>query len=287
MAKNPLNILKKPVPGPHMQTWKAALISAAIIFLLFEIFRPFGLQNMPALARLSFSLYFAAATFAGVFFPGLLYILFFPKNYAGEDNWTLGKEILHNFLILCAISFCIWLATRRYMEPGIRSLVEILGDTVIIGLFPITAIHMIIANMNLKRNLREAEKINALLSSRQPVPEDRSGIAVLQDGTKDSFTLNSSDLLFAKAELNYINIVYLDRGRIESRMIRSTMKQAEAALEAFPAIRRCHRTYLLNVSKITRIDGNSQGYRAVLENCETTVPISRQYLSKLEIRPKN
>ena len=70
-------------------------------------------------------------------------------------------------------------------------------------------------------------------------------------------------------------------------MIRSTMKQAEAALEAFSAIRRCHRTYLLNVSKITRIDGNSQGYRAVLENCETTVPISRQYLSKLEIRPKN
>jgi len=60
------------------------------------------------------------------------------------------------------------------------------------------------------------------------------------------------------------------------------MKQAEEAVAACPFIVRCHRAFLVNVSTVVKVDGNSQGYRLRLEGCKDEVPVSRAYSKEVK-----
>ncbi|HMT30713.1 MAG TPA: LytTR family transcriptional regulator DNA-binding domain-containing protein, partial [Bacteroidia bacterium] len=39
---------------------------------------------------------------------------------------------------------------------------------------------------------------------------------------------------------------------------------------------RTHRAYLVNLRKVKKVEGNSQGYRLVFENVDETVPVARR-----------
>jgi DNA-binding LytR/AlgR family response regulator len=43
-------------------------------------------------------------------------------------------------------------------------------------------------------------------------------------------------------------------------------------------IKRCHRSYIINESKIVSVRGNAQGLKLSLSNVEEEVPVSRSYL---------
>ena len=60
------------------------------------------------------------------------------------------------------------------------------------------------------------------------------------------------------------------------------MKQAEASAVSAPFIVRCHRAYLVNLRRVTKVDGNSQGCRLRLEGCADEVPVSRSYVKKVQ-----
>jgi DNA-binding LytR/AlgR family response regulator len=52
-------------------------------------------------------------------------------------------------------------------------------------------------------------------------------------------------------------------------------------LKEYKFIMRCHRSYLVNVNHIDRVEGNSQGYRIYFETIDFAVPVSKNYVNKL------
>ena len=70
--------------------------------------------------------------------------------------------------------------------------------------------------------------------------------------------------------------------KMQQKLVRATMKQAEEAVAACPFIVRCHRAFLVNIHTVVKVDGNSQGYRLLVSGIEEEIPVSRAYAKQVK-----
>ena len=105
---------------------------------------------------------------------------------------------------------------------------------------------------------------------------------VFSGGTKEMLEVDAHTLFYVEAEGNYIRVAYSSADKMQQKLVRATMKQAEEAVAACPFIVRCHRAFLVNIRTVVKVDGNSQGYRLRLEGCTEEVPVSRGYAKEIK-----
>ena len=105
---------------------------------------------------------------------------------------------------------------------------------------------------------------------------------VFSGGTKEMLEVDAHTLFYVEAEGNYIRVAYSSADKMQQKLVRATMKQAEEAVAACSFIVRCHRAFLVNIRTVVKVDGNSQGYRLRLEGCTEEVPVSRGYAKEIK-----
>lgn len=89
-----------------------------------------------------------------------------------------------------------------------------------------------------------------------------------------------SQILYIKAEDNYI-ILYLQQDDIiQMHMIRSTMKQIEQQINNDQFFK-CHRSYIVNLHQIDNLSGNKNSTKAKIKNCDKLIPISRSKVDEI------
>ena len=117
--------------------------------------------------------------------------------------------------------------------------------------------------------------------SDRPVKSDANAIVSIHDNRrKVKLSLRVSDILYAVSEDNYVKVFYEQNGELKNAMIRTTAKNIENDLEG--AITRCHRSYLVNISKV-RFFNNDRDNLYVLLDREglNPIPVSRPYREML------
>ena len=282
------NILAKWAREPYpsvISPWKVVVVPAVIIFLVLYLLQPFSIARIGS-GKLWVTLGSACIS-AGVssLFVWVLPWMF-PKYYE-ERAWTLGKEVLSTLALLLCITVCVWFYVSWLcgVMPGVRLFFTVLLWVLILGAFPTVLFAMWNRNIRLARNLREATELNLRLSKKQEAEEMPSATLVFSGGTKDTLVMDARSFLYAESEGNYVRLHYLSLkdNRPVSRLLRLTMKQAEAAVASAPFIVRCHRAFLVNLHQVTKMDGNSQGYRLRLEECAEEVPVSRAYVRRVKL----
>lgn len=282
------NILAKWAREPYpsvISPWKVIVVPAVIIFLVLYLLQPFGIARIGS-GKLWVTLGSACIS-AGV---SSLFVWVLPwmfPRYYEERAWTLGKEVLGTLALLLCITVCVWFYVSWLcgVMPGVRLFFTVLLWVLILGAFPTVLFTMWNRNIRLARNLREATELNLRLSKKQEAEEMPSATLVFSGGTKDTLVMDARSFLYAESEGNYVRLHYLSPkdNRPVSRLLRLTMKQAEAAVASAPFIVRCHRAFLVNLHQVTKMDGNSQGYRLRLEECAEEVPVSRAYVRRVKL----
>ena len=257
-----------------------------IIFLILYVLEPFGIGRMES-GKLWATLGSACIS-AGVssVFAWVLPWLF-PKYYE-ERAWTLGKEVLNTLVLLLCITVCVWLyvAWLIGMMPSAGLFFMVLLWVLILGAFPTVLFAMWNRNIQLAKNLSEAQEMNRRLSAKHEVGQSPSSPLLFSGGTKETLEIDARSFLYAEAEGNYVRLHYLSPkdNRPVSKLLRLTMKQAEASVSSASYIVRCHRAFLVNLHRVTKVEGNSQGYRLRLEGCAEEVPVSRGYGKEIKAR---
>jgi hypothetical protein len=194
------------------------------------------------------------------------------------ENWTLRKEVMFFVLILLqtgSIDFLI--RDLIYDNPDNWSwhyLSEEIFNTLLGGLLLITPVISINLNIQLLKNQEHADQINELLSDKK-LTETNHIIPVKTPLLSESFDLNLSQLIYVRAEGNYLNFYFLHTPPLMKRM---TLNALENLLKEESQILRTHRSYLLNLRFVEKVSGNAQGYKVKLTGTEATVPVSRNYL---------
>lgn len=95
-------------------------------------------------------------------------------------------------------------------------------------------------------------------------------------------SLSPSELLYIKAEANYVRIYYHEQEELREFLLRNSMKNLETlALQS--GLQRCHRSYYVNPACICNLTRNKDGsFSAEVAKVRgETVPVSRRYYESL------
>ncbi len=103
-------------------------------------------------------------------------------------------------------------------------------------------------------------------------------IEIVSDNESDNFRIQTSEIVYAKSADNYVEIGYHDEGIVKKKMVRNTLRNIEQQLSDFNNFIRTHRTSLVNIQYIDKLNKNFNSYWLSLDKTKETIPVSRQYL---------
>jgi DNA-binding LytR/AlgR family response regulator len=102
------------------------------------------------------------------------------------------------------------------------------------------------------------------------------------DYQKDNLSIKINSLLFIRSAKNYIEVFWLEDGDVKKQMVRSSLSKAEEILEDYKFIYKCHRSYIVNIKHIEKIEGSYQGYQLYLKKYDSPIPVSQKNITEFK-----
>ena len=114
------------------------------------------------------------------------------------------------------------------------------------------------------------------------MPEHTEIINLMDNNGNLKLSVKLDNLYYIKAEDNYINVFYQRSGAIASYMLRCKMKTIEDNSMDSSSLMRCHRSYMVNINKVSVLHNEADGFvidfeREGLES----VPVSKTYSARV------
>lgn len=202
--------------------------------------------------------------------------------------WTIGEIILiglfHAYISL------------RIMNVTEYSQALIVGKSVLITFialgFPFIVTDLSFALIDAQRVLKIARKViqsndtNSQNTQKKAANDslitDNPDIINFNDYTgAPKFTVKLENIYYIKAEGNYVNVFYNNKGGISSFVLRNKIQAIEDAFAGTPLMR-CHRTYIVNSNNIKLLRNDADGYYIDFNQSGLeTVPVSNTYRDKI------
>jgi len=247
------------------------------------IFQPFGLDDYTGPDKFFILAGYGLITFIVLLFDLFLIPAILP-GYMHEETWRVWKELLFLLWILFTIGLANIFYTSFFfhLRLSLTSILIVQLFTLSIGIIPITILTILKQNYLHRRNRIRADQLSASIGHRQHQPTNGSQVFLASDNGKDEIRVAIPDLLVVDSEGNYITVTYLLDGKPQTSLLRNTLSYAEKVVSSYPEIFKCHRSYLVNLNHITKINGNSQGYRLVVPGVPTEIPVSRGNSARLK-----
>ncbi|PIB31327.1 hypothetical protein BFP77_01805 [Maribacter sp. 4U21] len=110
-------------------------------------------------------------------------------------------------------------------------------------------------------------------------PESLNEIELYGVNKGEKLVLQKNQLMFVKSSENYVEIFYDKNQSIHNETYRNTLG---AIKKQAPFMKQCHRSYLVNVSNIKGITGNSQNAKIEFHYKDLEVPLSTTYYKRLK-----
>ncbi|HAA13356.1 MAG TPA: hypothetical protein DCE41_17360 [Cytophagales bacterium] len=152
---------------------------------------------------------------------------------------------------------------------------QFVGITTLIGVIPVVLRVAALNNILLRRNLEEVKALNASLQKQEQRGQERL-IRLASHLVKESIETTTEQLVYLEAAQNYVYVGVLEKGVVSRKLLRLSMKLAlDQVTDDY--ILRCHRSYVVNLRRVVRVESNAQGLRLRLEGVGKEVPVSRTY----------
>ncbi|MBO0930317.1 LytR/AlgR family response regulator transcription factor [Fibrella aquatilis] len=226
-----------------------------------------------------------ASLLANTLPPLLLPILY------DDDRWTVGRHALHILWVLLCITTANQLISWLFGLKG-PSFGAMYAIVTAVGFFPISVGVMVAEQRRLNRNLAQAQQLNSQLdrlhesvkTTPPATPELPKGILLTGEGGKDRLSLLPNQLIYIESVGNYVEVHWLNFMFPQKTILRSTLKDVEAALADQPQFFRCHRAFLVNLRAVSHTTGNSRGYQLTMSGSQQDIPVSRTYVPAFDDR---
>ncbi len=205
---------------------------------------------------------------------GLILIIsqFFVRNIAGIRRysvltfvcWFLGE------IFVMAISFLFYQSPETSVVRFLKDIPDSIKYTLPGILIPYSLGLLFISLITSKTKLIEL-KINA----NKPVFEhglldfpDEKGVV--------RFSVASDQILYIESADNYVIVFYLSGNKVVKQMLRTSIKNIEALFAGFP-LKRCHRSFMVNLQKIEFVEHGKTNCSIKLSGVEKLIPVSRKF----------
>lgn len=280
-----INILRKPHPLnlDKQKQIKQIGLAGLIVFSFFLVFQPFGLKVEPFNIILKSSIYYGIATIAISLLNNLLIPSIF-NNYFNEKNWTFGRNLLFGIWYWFIVTITMIIVSKIIFPKTLisfDSLLKMFLYVFVFGQFIIIIISYTNQNFLNKKHKAISDEIQSKLSdnfSNKEITEITFSIPF--DFDKN---ITASSICFIESLGNYLK-VYWENGdyKIQSIVVRKTLADIENELFGLNFIFKSHRSYMVNINKIEKISGDSQGLKLKIKNIEQIIPVSRSKIKEFK-----
>ncbi|NHF61200.1 LytTR family transcriptional regulator [Flavobacteriaceae bacterium TP-CH-4] len=272
---------KYPPPNPGLRSIITALLFGLFIGLFLLFFEPFDINlatyNNKVLVLLFFGLITALVLFVFLY----LLPLVLPKVFS-DKHWKVKHQIILYFIILFVIATLNGVYTNyiNSLNFSWSNYWWIINRTFVLGGIPITFLTLIDYHRKITLNVNQA---NEILETKKEFKESVDGTTYQfsTDLKNEIVNFNEDDFYYAMAEGNYIDMFSLDKNQLKKVTYRVSLSSFENQLTS-TCLKRCHRSYLVNLKKVTNISGNAQGLKLELRNQTVAIPVSRKYIPSVK-----
>lgn len=288
------NWLNRPFPimeNPQMK-WLIIIFHGAFVAFFLTTFQPFDAFFIEG-SRWITGGFGLIVSLILIFFE----IIVQPLIKLNIKNWTLKKSILWSFFEMLTIIVAFFLYKNfwtNFENFNFGELLNIAGITAIIAIIPVIFITILLENWLLKDNLKKAALLQKTVetniqSTPPPINSNNKIIKLHAENQQLALKIDIEKLILIESSDNYVTVYYLKNNLLKKSLIRSSLKSIEEQISQ-DNILRCHRSFIVNLNKVTKVDGNSRGLLLHFDYIDQAAPVSRRYvkailaeLTKLEI----
>ena len=281
MLRKLYDLMNRPFPlvETHREKFSLSLTIGIFVFAFLTVFQPFGLNELQEFKYLYLVGYGVVSFFVELFFTfGLM--IFFSKFY-DPQNWTLGKHIINVFFFIISLAFFNWLYTIWIDYPNYSPFLPFLIDTLSIGFFPSIFIFFYLERKLRLKNIGLSKRINNTFLNTSNTTKGKNNKEEFPLLKIEGKNIIPEKILCIKSLGNYVTLCYIENNEIKKETIRTTMKQIENNLEGNNDIVRCHKSYFINLKKVTNSFGNARSLYFQIEGVNMQIPVSRKVAKKL------
>ena len=280
-----IGLLRK--PHPFIYNLSSILIPGIISFLVIVLLAPLSFKELPVLSRFIWGLVFGAI---GSF--GVIMVVNIMKKLAPvfmkEENWTVFKELILIFLVIgaiCLLNFVL-IYSLGLTELNSSALFRVVVlTTLVISFFPVIIMVLFEQYVHQKKQAEQVKQLKEELKKstsaiRESVHAKQKNqtaqiVSFNAENGKTELQLLSEEILYLKSDGNYVEVYYKEAGdAIRKKLIRNRLKNFSAILpEAL--FFDCHKSYVVNVEHIIRIEGNARNIELILRGADKRIPVSR------------
>jgi hypothetical protein len=258
-----LDFLKKPYPfnDDLKRNAKIIFFISISIFVFLLLFQPLEISAIENREKFLLIVGLGVITFLALSLNLLILPSLLPNIFLKKE-WIVWKEIFWNLWNLFIIAFGYFLSykTLGILEFEFYMMVKL----ILIAFFPITLLIIFNQNRLLRLHLKIANELNAKLKENKQVLDKL--VHFDSEYQKDKLSIRARLLILIRSADNYIEVFWKDGDTVNRRLVRGTLVKAQELFADYNFIFKCHRSFIVNVNYIDKVEGNSQGYRLFFEN---------------------
>lgn len=192
-------------------------------------------------------------------------------NYTGFVIWELMEALV--ITMFCALF--VWLMDKRTMTY-VDLLPKLFLITCSILVFPYVIVALI-SEIQDKNNRLAKDQITIEKYASGQIGREESTLPFYDEKKSLKLAITANTLLYIEAADNYVNICYMNMDKMVRYPLRNSMRAIEQICEANNIVR-CHRSYYVNLRKVSAIQKGPDGLFAELEYAGAPhIPVSTTY----------
>lgn len=263
-------------PYPNSESFKeifASSLGAGLsVYLFLIIFQPFGTENFQHPYK--FLLLFPYCIIFGT--------AFFIANLITSrvNKWNIGAELSKIIFIIffgSVLSYFYNSLFLSYVELDLGNYFYMFLYSLAVGI-PISIIYILSRYIYLK-NIHEKKADN--ISQHLPIPAPEQLHNLLKISAQNTeLMIHEKDFLCVQSMENYCTFYFLEKNSVKKIVIRISFSNALQQIET-DSVKKCHRSYIVNLRRVKNLKGNAQGYKLILPEIDFEIPVSRSFIPSI------
>jgi hypothetical protein len=267
---------QKPVPqylNEKQNIIRLILFTALFALVFINTYSPFGADRWYNLTRLEFFTYSSLTILIGVLVVVVSRIIMYHECKRHSIN--LWQYLLWIFAEIFSMALTYSVFEKLILKDG-RNLTDLLKNslrnTSLVLLLPYSILWLYFSWKDKK------EQIERLEDYPHNSDKTRNMIPFYDDKGILKFSVKKENLLYLESAENYVNICYLNKGKVSKYLLRDTLKKIEGNFSGSEIVR-CHRSYMVNFEKVKVIRKDRDGLKLEFDNPSVTdIPVSKTYI---------
>ena len=256
------------------------IISTLFALVFLTAYVPFSETAWFQVGRSNYFFITVAFVGSGTIFLGLSRV-FMNWLVRRIRHFAFWAYLLWLFLEIMIIAVCHTLISYFEIQATDHSFGYLYAKSVLITFialgvpYTITVLAILLKDAQRRVTLTRSDLV---ASDDEVMPQHTEIINLMDNNGTLKLSVKIGNLYYIKAEDNYINVFYQRGGAIANYMIRCKMKTIEDNCSGSSSLMRCHRSYIVNIKKVSVLHNEADGFvldfeREGLES----IPVSKTY----------